>query len=82
VIIKEYHQHINVLEPIDYFQNWYSDVWNRRVPTPTISVPELREILIEESKKVGALIEYSRSSKIKMAFINDTDYAVFVLRWS
>jgi hypothetical protein len=82
MIVKEYYQSVNVTDPKNYFENWYADVWQRRVRKPTVEPDLLRKILIEEFEKVGALVEYSQYSKFKVAFINDTDYTVFMLKWS
>lgn len=82
MIVKEYYKSINTTSPIGYFENWYADMWKRRIKAPTIEPDKLRDILVEELDKVGALVEYTQYSKFKVAFINDTDYTVFVLRWS
>lgn len=82
MIIREYWKSINTTNPIGYFENWYADMWHRRVKASIVEPTKLRSILIEELAKHGATIEYEQNSKFKVTFNNDPDYTAFVLRWS
>lgn len=82
MIYREYCRAINATRPENYFENWYEDVWKRRVGSQYIDTDKFGKILTEEMNKVGAEITYTQYSKFGVKFENDTDYTVFVLKWA
>ncbi len=83
MIVREYHQNINVSLPRDYFERWYADVWRRRIGKTSVMSEHLSPIIEEELKKVGATYEHIKSGyKFRVCFNDDKDYAMFILNWS
>lgn len=83
MIVKEYYQNINIHTPRDYFEQWYADVWRRRINKRTAQPEVLDEILTEELANIGAtFIRKSNDYKFVVTFNSVKDYAIFVLKWS
>ncbi len=81
MISKEYSTNIDTYNPRNYFEKWYSEVWHRRIGMKSVDPDVLRPILIEEFKQSGGILRHG-SSKFKVAFENEKDYTMFILRWS
>jgi hypothetical protein len=82
MIVKEYYQNINTRAPKNYFENWYADVWGRRIGKPISPPGILERILNEELEKVGATYVNIGGYRFRVYFDKDQDYTAFVLRWS
>ena len=81
MIVKKYRVNIDINNPKNYFEKWYSEVWHRRVGTESVKPGVLRPILIEEFKQSGGILRHG-SSKFKVSFENEKDYTMFILRWA
>ena len=83
MIVKEYYQNINIHTPRDYFERWYADVWSRRIIKPIVEPDTLEVIIKEELALVNATVENKdRGYRFVVTFHNDTDYTMFLLRWT
>lgn len=81
MITKEYPTNIDTYDPRNYFEKWYSEVWHRRIGMKSADPVVWCLILIEEFKQSGGILRYG-SNKFKIAFENEKDYTMFILRWS
>ena len=83
MIVREYYQNINCHKPKDYFERWYADLWRRRIGTPNAPSGIVERIMDEELEQAGARYEYTeRGYRFRVCWDQDTDYTMFVLRWS
>lgn len=83
MIVKKYRVNIDIHNPKNYFEKWYSEVWHRRVGTESVKRGVLRPILIEEINQSGGTFLYvSNDAYCTVTFNNDAQYTMFVLRWS
>ena len=83
MIVKEYYQNINIHKPRDYFENWYADLWNRRIGSRTAQPGIVDSLMKEELALVNATVaDKDRGYRFVVTFHNDTDYTMFALRWS
>ncbi len=83
MIVKEYYQNINVHKPRNYFENWYADVWQRRIGARRAPPGILERVLDEELEQVGATYTNTdRGYKFRVYFDDDHDYIMFKLRWA
>ena len=83
MVVKEYYQSIDTHSPKGYFERWYTDVWCRRIGTPTAAPGVLKSILVEELEQYNAEIGYTESGyRYKVSFADDAKYTMFVLRWA
>jgi hypothetical protein len=82
MIVKEYHQGINCTMPTDYFERWYADMWKRCINSHIAQPNQLQTAVRDELKKVGADVKYITGYKYQVTFREDSDYTIFVLRWS
>lgn len=83
MIVKEYHQNINIYKPRNYFERWYADVWRRRIGKRIAQPGVLETILREELAEIEAsAVGKDNDYKFVVTFNNDYTYTMFVLRWS
>lgn len=97
MIVKKYNANINVNAPINYFENWYADVWRSRVARSTCEPGILESLLTEEMSKYGGNLnkvmhkvervhkvghDYQLNDKYEVSFHDDAEYTLFVLKWS
>jgi hypothetical protein len=82
MIIKEYYANINIHKPKNYFENWYTDVWRRRIEKFAVSPSELTNILKEELNLLGAKLSYNEKGlRFRVEFLDHHKYTIFVLKW-
>jgi hypothetical protein len=83
MIVREYCQNINIHRPRNYFENWYADLWRRRIGKSTAGPGVVEDIMTEELAEINASFTYTDTGyKSRVTFNNDADYTMFVLRWS
>ena len=82
MIVKEYHRSINVTIPTNYFEKWYADMWKRCINSHIAQPNQLWDAVRTELKKINAEVEHIEHHMYQVTFKEDSDYTVFVLRWS
>ncbi len=83
MIVKKYHANININKSSNYFENWYADVWRRRIINFTVTRDVLLSLLEEEVNKYGATLQrLDLDYKYEVSFLNNAEYTLFVLRWA
>lgn len=83
MIIKQYYTNINVRDPKNYFENWYSDPWRRKIKKFSIQRDLLFTILNGELEQLGAKLSCIENDfRFKVEFVDDHKYTMFVLKWS
>ena len=81
-MITEYRANINIRQTRDYFENFYSYVWNKHFPSRAWVEPTLLAAALEQETKIFKAKYSSNRTHIKLEWESDRDYTLFVLRWS
>jgi hypothetical protein len=81
MIQRQYSKGINCTRPEGYFEHWYADMWKRCINSHIAPPNKLQAAVATELQKVGADVEFV-GYKYQVTFKEDSDYTVFVLRWS
>ena len=83
MITRKYHSSIRIKHPQNYFERWYADVWARRLTHIEDPSGEYYYVMEEELAKIGAVdMAQQDSAYFDLLFKRDTDYTMFVMRWS
>lgn len=82
MIVKEYYQNINIHTPRNYFEQWYADVWRRRIGKRIAQPGLLQAILTEELASINATaVGKDNDYKFVVTFKDERSYLMFVLKW-
>ena len=80
--IKQYYTTINIHDPKNYFENWYSDVWRRKIKKYSVQRDLLYCILNGELEQLGAKLSCIENGfRFKVEFADEQKYTMFVLKW-
>jgi hypothetical protein len=83
MIVREYHQNINIHRPRNYFERWYADMWRQFINAPNAPPGIVELFMTEELAKINATYKCKDYDyKFVVTFNNDADYTAFVLRWA
>ena len=83
MVTRKYHSSINPHHPQNYFERWYADVWNRRLMNIEDPSKEYYYVMTAELDKIGAVdMAASDNAYFELLFKKDTDYTMFVIKWS
>lgn len=83
MIVKEYYQNIDCLNPKNYFEKWYADMWARRIAKRIAPPGVVESLMKEELEKIRAtLSEKDNGYRFVVNYEDPAAYTMFVLRWS
>lgn len=83
MIVKEYYQNINVHKPRNYFENWYADLWNRRIASRIAQPGVVESLMKEELALIGATFNSKDNDyRFVVRFNDDAAYTMFALKWA
>lgn len=83
MIVKEYYQNINIHRPRNYFENWYADLWRRRIGGKVAQPGVVESLMKEELAEIGATFNSKDNDyRFVVTFHNEEAYTMFCMKWS
>lgn len=83
MIVKEYYQNINIHKPRNYFENWYADLWRRRIGAKIAQPGVVESVMKEELALMDATFNSKDNDyRFVVTFNNEEAYTMFCMKWA